>query len=1293
MAAYGATMHSPWPKAHALLYILILAGTLLVIAGLLIKPAMALLTSQQAVDGNTFTTRNLIAPSSLTASPVGHDVSLSWPAGQNGSGYAVLGVANGTSSNCSSATFGNLASTAGTSYTDAGRYAPQGTYFCYQVQTTYGPWNSIQSNPISAAQIGFVASTVQLTNAGNTTGCSPGTYGQAGVMDCGDQITLNFNQAVDTTTGPQAGNTVCTTGSTILLASTTTTGGCESAAFKVGSFTKSTGTAPASQTVAHALGVTPKALILWTNGVTNTSFNGGFLYSYGVTDGTTSQSIGAASRDNVGSSSSSTRLANKALTIVQWGQVLVAEADLSSMDATNFTLNWTTNNSQAYVIHFMAIGGTDVSAKVVGWTMATGTGNSSVTGVGFKPDVVLHSYGDDTVTAAPPTSVADAGFGLGIMDANGNQGVSFVYTKNGAGTSDTQRGQQTNAAIFAFNNSLAVTKKASFVSMDADGFTLNYSTTNGNKSRAFSLALKGLRAKVGSFNKSTATAPASQSITGVGFQPRVVLLSSFQDVAQASPVVETRYGIGASDGTTHGASAFIDANGLATTLVKSIDKTSKVFIKVNNNTPAIDAEADLSSLDSDGFTLNWTTNDAVVTQILYLALAPLSTTYEPTAFATGSFAKSTGTAPASQTVAHGLGVTPKALILWTSGVTNTSFTSAYRLAYGMTDGTTSESLAASSQDAMASSNSITRLANKALTIIQWSSTVEAEADLSSWDSTNFILNWTTNNTSAYVIHFIAIGGTGISAKLVSWTQGTVAGNYSVTGVGFQPDLVLHAYPRENFTTAPPANHNDTSFGVGMMDGSGDQAAAFIDSKDANSPSLTARGQLTNAALFFADHILNVKIQASYVSMDTDGFTINYSTPAKNASYAFSLALKGIRAKIGSFNKTSNTAPASQSVTGLGFQPSTVMLFSFQDVVQGSAVANARFGIGASDGTTSGSSAVTDGSGLNPTVVRSIDKTKVFMKVNNNTPAIDAEADLSSLDTDGFTLNWTTNDAVATQMVYLALAAGTTVEPLNLGLLSGGITGQCSCRFSATYTWSNGNKTLVVTIGARTVGTSNPTMSSATWTFNPTPITAKLLSASGVFHICDNNGRSGYCLPNTGGASTLRPSRGAGASGQTHASAPTAQPHASEPIMHDAPTAAPSPMPSAVPTHEPPPSPTATPTNEPRPSPTATPTRTPVSTATAVPPTPTSLPATKTPLPTVSPSPTVTCLRPTPTRNPEYPTPTPTPTITVWPTPSPTPCPPIGEHGAATSTPALTATGSPTQTKSLGTPTPMATPLH
>ncbi len=398
----------------------------------------------------------------------------------------------------------------------------------------------------------------------------------------------------------------------------------QAAIFKKGSFTKSTGGAPVSQTIAHGLGETPKAIILWTNGQTNETFSAGYRFAWGVTDGisgTGTSRCAATSSENGNAVSNTTRIiSGKALTIVEWGNVLLAEADLTSWDATNITINWTTNNSTGYVIHFIAVGGSGVSAKVVGWTMPGATGNFSVTGVGFQPTAVLHSHVGNGYLAALGTIRTHGGFSLGAMTSGGGQWANFHYALDNLADTDTQRGQQTDACIYSMNESLVVQKKASFVSMDADGFTLNFTTANSNATQTFSLALAGVSAKAGSFNKSTSAAPASQQVTGVGFAPELVLLTSFQDVTQASPVAHARFGLGASDRASEGCAATQDADVAATADGEGIDKTSKVFVKANNAAQTVDAEADMTSFESDGFTLNWTTNDAVATEMLYLAL-------------------------------------------------------------------------------------------------------------------------------------------------------------------------------------------------------------------------------------------------------------------------------------------------------------------------------------------------------------------------------------------------------------------------------------------------------------------------------------------------------------------------------------------------------------------------------------------------------------------------------------------------------------------------------------------------
>lgn len=217
----------------------------LAVATLLPLPrgASALLTGGVVNAGSTFALTALYAPPSLTAAAAGQNVGLSWPAGQNGSGYSVLGVTSSTSS-CTGASFAALASTTATTYTDASRSTPPGSWFCYQVKTTYGTWTSVQNNATAAAQLGFVVSSVQLINDGNHSGCAAGTYGVTTALDCGDQFVVTFNQPVNPATGPTSANTVCANqvDKTVFLASTATSGPCgRTESTNLGAFTTATG--------------------------------------------------------------------------------------------------------------------------------------------------------------------------------------------------------------------------------------------------------------------------------------------------------------------------------------------------------------------------------------------------------------------------------------------------------------------------------------------------------------------------------------------------------------------------------------------------------------------------------------------------------------------------------------------------------------------------------------------------------------------------------------------------------------------------------------------------------------------------------------------------------------------------------------------------------------------------------------------------------------------------------------------------------------------------------------------
>jgi hypothetical protein len=268
------------------------------------------------------------------------------------------------------------------------------------------------------------------------------------------------------------------------------------------------------------------------------------------------------------------------------------------------------------VVHYLVVGGAGVSSKVVRWTMPTAGGNRAVTGVGFRPDLVLHMHGGFGLAGAPPYDATRSAVALGAMNAQGEQWASAAGADDGPDTTATIRVQRTDAALVLVGEYLALDQRASYVSMDPDGFTLAFSDAAGQQ--AVSLALDGVSSKIGAFAKRSGT--GAQPVGSVGFAPSAVVLASFDRTAAAAAVYEdAHFVLGASDGLAEASAALVDRTGLDWSFVRGLDLTSKVFASVSAGGVVEDA-ADLATLDPDGFTLQWSSSDATASQILYLAL-------------------------------------------------------------------------------------------------------------------------------------------------------------------------------------------------------------------------------------------------------------------------------------------------------------------------------------------------------------------------------------------------------------------------------------------------------------------------------------------------------------------------------------------------------------------------------------------------------------------------------------------------------------------------------------------------
>lgn len=396
-------------------------------------------------------------------------------------------------------------------------------------------------------------------------------------------------------------------------------GGAAGASLAVGSFTTNTSTGTQAIT---GLDFEPKAVLFWTSGsfAAAGGWQSDIYQSIGMTSGAAeSYSVAGASDDAQGSSNTGRRIAAKAVTLISYdGSTIFGEADLSSFDADGFTLDWTSAPVVGFNVMFLAIGGEDVQAKVVNWTSPTTTGPQSTIGAGFEPTAVLHA---NALSGSIPGSFAGMSVGLGAMDAGGGQWTNALFAQDAAGTSDTYRHQRTDKCLTHL--ATTVQTEAEFVSMDVDGFTVNFTTATAGAIQNISLCLSGLDAKVGSFAKDTSAAPASQAVTGVGFEPGAVLMTSwgYDEFNHGTVLGDAAWAMGAADGTSERTTAQIDDDNQATTNADSIWKNDKAIALPRTAAATLVAEADLTSMDAAGFTLNWTTNDANTTGILYLALA------------------------------------------------------------------------------------------------------------------------------------------------------------------------------------------------------------------------------------------------------------------------------------------------------------------------------------------------------------------------------------------------------------------------------------------------------------------------------------------------------------------------------------------------------------------------------------------------------------------------------------------------------------------------------------------------
>lgn len=413
----------------------------------------------------------------------------------------------------------------------------------------------------------------------------------------------------------------------------------------------------------------------------------------------------------------------------------------------------------------------------------------------------------------------------------------------------------------------------------------------------------------------------------------------------------------------------------------------------------------------------------------------------------------------------GVGFTPKALLLFVyknQGTTNGGpIASVVGVSIGLASGSGTTAQVCAAWNVRGDSNYTTSVRWKEGAIASGSSSganvVYIDASLASFDADGFTLNFASASTD-FTAWYLVLGGSDLTqVALTALDTPTTTGTQAKTGVGFQPDALMFLSSAFNATSTSGYQSNGGAPQLGVCASGGDYAVSNWGNTFAGTTA--SYGRDDRAIVLLKDFSSNVWGDATLSSMDSDGFTLNWQAVSTEVTRVWALCLKGTSIKVGT--TAQRTTTGTTAVTGLGFQPTALLMFSNGQVASAS-VANVAgmLNIGAATSTTN-RQAATFGRAHNgssyPGTAQTLASAKVAVHHAPATSApsgstLAADGDLSSFDADGFTLNWTTVDGTARTWGWIAFGAASAPASYSIvasgGLALGGAAGIAHGRVQA-----------------------------------------------------------------------------------------------------------------------------------------------------------------------------------------------------------------------------------------------------
>jgi hypothetical protein len=309
-------------------------------------------------------------------------------------------------------------------------------------------------------------------------------------------------------------------------------------------------------------------------------------------------------------------------------------ATLSSMSTgatSNFVLNWTDAPSSAIKVHYLALGGSDLTGARCGSYAVTALANTDnvTVNTGFgQPDLLF--FANIGVTALGDTNSTGRvhiGFASSATDrrAGGFWGNDAATTMN-VSQVQKQRAIYSLGAVGSFEGESELSARGSW---PTDGFQLDHSSNTYSVAHVFLyLALKGTFQVLTGVN----TAPTAGGLpvvqdNAVGFAPSGAIFFGWSGTAAAT-IDSTGADVlgwffGATDGTNEGLSAITQDDANTTSFAGNVHSETKSVANyiagtLGTDPPSLQSEAD-GSFSGNNVRLSWNDIDTVAREYVWVA--------------------------------------------------------------------------------------------------------------------------------------------------------------------------------------------------------------------------------------------------------------------------------------------------------------------------------------------------------------------------------------------------------------------------------------------------------------------------------------------------------------------------------------------------------------------------------------------------------------------------------------------------------------------------------------------------